>query len=315
METLLSNVATSESILTNENDECVVNFEKLPTDSRYLSNNFVALSPVEPVSHDQQVYTFRIADNDSLNFTLLSEIYCSAKISLVKQTTGSEEWVPVEEADNVLPTLHFTDLMWSKVELFLNHTRISSTNTFRFLSASIARRLYFQSRANRTFLQTEIAPGDLNADPDNTFTNDSEDLKKRRNLFVKNSDGTAPVKLLVGLLTHDLSTLNHPIPNKCEIIIQLTRNTVERLLDIGPAKEADKDTFSLPSTTRYRIRIHELNLLVRRPLLSEQALSVVQKNLASKPIRYYFLKMEMSWQSLEYGKQIYNSPELFSNYK
>lgn len=313
METLLSNVATSESILTNE--ESIVNFDKLPTDSRYLSNSFVALSPVEPVSHDQQVYTFRIADNDSLNFTLLSEIYCSAKISLVKQVTGSEDWVPLEEADNVLPTPHFTDLMWSKVELFLNHTRISSTNTFRFLSASIARRLYFQSRANQTFLQTEIAPGDLNQDPDITFTDDNKDLKQRRDSFVKTADGTAPVQLLVGLLTHDLSTLTHPIPNKCEIIIQLTRNTPERLLVIGAAKESDQANFSLPANTRYKIRLHELHLLVRRPLLSEQALSVIQKHLTSKPIRYYFLKMEMSWQSLEYGKQIYNSPELFSNYK
>ena len=315
MDTLLSNVATSESILTNESDDCVVNFEKLPTDSRYLSNNFIALSPVEPVSHDQQVYTFRIADNDSLNFTLLSEIYCSAKISIVKQVTGSEEWVPLEEADNVLPTPHFTDLMWSKVELFLNHTRISSTNTFRFLSASIARRLYFQSRANQTFLQTEIAPGDLNRDPDETFTDDVKDLKERRDMFVKTATGTAPVKMLVGLLTHDLSTLTHPIPNKCEIIIQLTRNTPERLLVIGASTKADQAAFTLSATTRYRIRIHELHLLVRRPLLSEQALSVVHKQLASKPIRYYFLKMEMSWQSLEYGKQIYNSPELFSNYK
>ena len=314
MENLVSNVVTSESILTNDGEESILNYDKLSTDTRFLANPYVSLTPLEPVTADQTTYNFIIRNNEALNYTLLSEIYCCAKVSLVKQKDGEENWTPVEVSDNCLVASYLTDVMWSKVEVFLNQTRISSTNTFRFLSACLAKRIFFQKRANETYLDTELADLDLNKDPDDTFSEDNEQLKKRRDLFVKTNQNTAPEVTIIGLLTHDLSTLTEPIPDKCEIVIQLQRNSNERLIQIGPSTKAQVGTWEKPAY-KYRLRLHNLCLLIRRPLLSESAYKIQSRRLQNKPARYHFMKLEMCWQNLPLGKQIYNSPELFANYK
>lgn len=49
MESLVSNVASTEAIISNDLEESVINFSRLQTDTRYLDNSFQDLTPLEPV--------------------------------------------------------------------------------------------------------------------------------------------------------------------------------------------------------------------------------------------------------------------------
>lgn len=50
MDALMASVVTTDDVITNEFDNSLINFEKLSTDTRFLSNDFVDIVPLEPVS-------------------------------------------------------------------------------------------------------------------------------------------------------------------------------------------------------------------------------------------------------------------------
>ncbi len=62
MESLLSQVATSDQVLDQEEND-IVNFSPIPTDGRLLDNSFQCLSPISAVTPTSKEFEFKIAKN------------------------------------------------------------------------------------------------------------------------------------------------------------------------------------------------------------------------------------------------------------
>ena len=77
-----------------------------------------------------------------------------------------------------------------------------------------------------------------------------------------------------------------------EIIWRLQRAPVKFLLDYEGSTEP---------TTDFRVKLHSLNLLVRRPQLSEAICVDVEKILSNRNARYYYNSMEVNWRAIPTG--------------
>ena len=92
------------------------------------------------------------------------------------------------------------------MQIYLNDTRVTEDNTFRYLSAYLAKRLFFPDVCNSTFLQTECAAVDEGYDYDSTNPTINKGFQYRKVLF-QGRNGRAPSVHLLGCLSHSLSTL------------------------------------------------------------------------------------------------------------
>ena len=133
------------------------------------------------------------------------------------------------QKDNVYPEAFLPDMFWERVELFLDGRLVSSSNYFRFITSLVSKRLYFNKSARNTYLYSELGNFTPSLDPDKTYADTDQNLKERRNRFVKDATtGLAPVVNLFGLITHELSTLTSPIIDGVDIMIRFHRNSSER---------------------------------------------------------------------------------------
>lgn len=185
--------------------------------------------------------------------------------------------------------------------------------------AALCKRLYFNDTARDTYLHSELSEVNTHRDPDDCYFEadgkiiDSK-LKKRRDLFIKDSAGNAPQVFVKGIITHDLSQLDHPLLPNLEIIIKLTMNPPERILMVGPEKFEEVASYTQPKT-QFKLKLHSLAIRLRRPLCSEQELQRIERGLsANHPARYHFQKAELAWISMPANHSTFLSPEMFVNY-
>ena len=209
--------------------------------------------------------------------------------------------MPLETSDDISPCPWFLDSFFSKIDIYLQGRHITSSDDYRFISASIFKKLFFDENA-LGFLETEL--GSLERDPGD-FSSSNADREKRKRLFQKDpSTNQAPQRFLLGLLTTEVSNLKEPIPNDIELVIKVFRTSTKQLLDFNGTAEPEDE---------YSIRIHSLNLLLRRPLLSEAIIEKHASLLAHRNIRYYWMKKEMAWTHIPIAHSTYTTTPLFAN--
>ncbi len=96
----MSTVTTSEQVLdTDEND--IINFSTLPTDGRLLDNSFVCLTPVSATTPTSTEFHFKIHKNILPRYTMLSEIFVSCKLVIVKVTKSTGTVSCTSDDDNI----------------------------------------------------------------------------------------------------------------------------------------------------------------------------------------------------------------------
>lgn len=159
MEALVSNVyPTSELATVDSSDPLdeLVSFTRKPADSRFLSNNFIALTPNEQLTPDIQEVSFSQPRSVLPIYTSLNEIYVAMSVSLVKKTTDTAAATCVLDADNVAPVSFLPDVFWDTFEIYFNDTLVSSNHKFRHISAHLGRLLGFHKGALDTFCGTEL---------------------------------------------------------------------------------------------------------------------------------------------------------------
>ena len=172
MDTLVSNVYPMVQLATvdnNDSNDDLVCFERKPTDSRFLSNDFVAITPEEPLTPEIQSLTFVFPKSSLPRYTSINELFMSMCVSLEKQVTTSttnattgvitetvSDWGPVEDADNVAPCTFLHDVFWKQVEVYLGDTLVTASHSFRFVMSHLGRILGFHKTAFETFLSSEL---------------------------------------------------------------------------------------------------------------------------------------------------------------
>lgn len=195
MESILSNVTpTNDLVVVNDS---VLNFRKPATDVRFLSNKFVSIPPIEPISPSGTTYNFEIGSSVLPRYTYLNEIFVSLKVSLVKMENDGTEWVPVTEADNVGVSPFFLDSFFSQIDIFLNDVKVTNSNCFRDISSVMAKKLFFNKSATDTYLSTEMAEPDVGNDKDSTIAIANKGFGNRVSKF-KVRNGKAPIVTILG---------------------------------------------------------------------------------------------------------------------
>lgn len=159
MEALVSNVyPTSELATLDSSDplDDLVAFTRKPSDTRFLSNNFVVLSPNEPITKDLEEISFSQARTVLPIYTSLNEIYISVTASLVKHDSEGEAAKPVVDADNVAPVAFLPDTMWDSFEIYFNDTLVGCNHKYRHISAHLGRLLGFNKTAFESYGGSEL---------------------------------------------------------------------------------------------------------------------------------------------------------------
>lgn len=203
MESILSNVTPTNDLVVVK--DSVLNFKKPSTDVRFLSNKFVNIPPIEPISTTGTTYNFEIGTSVLPRYTYLNEIFVALKVSLVKMEEEKTAWEPVVQADNVAVSSYFLDSFFSQIDIFLNDVKVTSSNSFRDISSVMAKKLFFNQAANETFLSTEIAVPDTGNDYDSTIQIANTGFSERMLKFVGESGKPAPVITVLGEKTITLS--------------------------------------------------------------------------------------------------------------
>jgi len=160
MENLVSNVyPTSEITEMNSgesDDGSLVAFTRKSSDVRFLSNDWITLTSLEPITPDVQTLTFSIPRTTLPRYTYLNEIMLSLTLSLEKQVAGSQTFVPVEESDNISPSAFLHDIFFERIEVYLNDVLVSSSHNYRYVMAHLARIIAFHEAPFKTYFSTEM---------------------------------------------------------------------------------------------------------------------------------------------------------------
>jgi len=159
METLVSNVFPMAQLATvdaNDADDDLVAFGRKPTDARFLSNDFVAITPEEPINPEIESLTFIIPKSSLPRYTSVNEILLSMCVSLETKKKSETEWKPVLDADNVAPSSFLPDIFWKQAEVYLGDTLVTPGHTFRHISAHLGRILGYHRTTFETYFGTEL---------------------------------------------------------------------------------------------------------------------------------------------------------------
>lgn len=159
MEALVSNVYPTSDLVTqdpNDSNDDLVAFNRKPTDSRFLSNPSVTLTPEEPLSPEITVLTYNLPRTSLPTYTAVNEILVSLCVSIEKKGTSDTAWKPLVTADNVAPVNFLPDMLWEKVEIYLGDTLISPSHSYRYVGAHVGRMMAYNKEAFNTYCATEL---------------------------------------------------------------------------------------------------------------------------------------------------------------
>lgn len=112
-----------------------------------------------------------------------------------------------------------------------------------------------------------------------------------------------PIVTLIGFLPLDFSTMNRLIPNRSELTFDLLRQSDEFLIFGGTG-----DKYNIPDNTTYKILVEDLNLYIKRPLVTGATYARHEKMFAEdKLARFYFWGNETVRFTVPQGVTTYTS--------
>ena len=118
MEALVITVFPNHELVEVDiSEEALVMFERRAADNRFLANDFVVLSPEEPITTATNVLTYNLPRSMLPKYLSLSEVLLAMTVSLEKQVEGKTTWEGVTKADNCAPISFLPDVMFEKVQI------------------------------------------------------------------------------------------------------------------------------------------------------------------------------------------------------
>ena len=180
MEALVNNVYPTADLVTHDphdsNDDLVI-FTRKSTDSRFLSNNSITVTPEEPLQPDITNLTYNLPRSSLPTYTAINEILISMTVSLEKRVGAETTWKALDAADNMAPVNFLPDMFWEKVEIWLGDTLVSASHNYRYVMAHIGRLLAYEKKAFDTYCATELGFYE-DVSPDDTKEENSVHLAK-----------------------------------------------------------------------------------------------------------------------------------------
>lgn len=159
MEALVNNVYPTADLVTQDptdpTDELIC-FRRKITDTRFLANTSITLTPEEPLTPDTDVLTYSLPKSVLPIFTAANEISISMGVCLEKKKTSESTWTAVLATDNVAPVNFLPDTMWEKVDVLLSDTMVSTSHTYRHIMAHLGRILSFNRTHFNSYMASEI---------------------------------------------------------------------------------------------------------------------------------------------------------------
>lgn len=335
---------SSSADLESVEDELNI-FGKVRVNDCILDSSYLELLPITTVSGDTREFVFEIPSTPLPKYLLLSDIFCSTRLSLVKVAKGSTKEEPVTAEDNVVLTDFSPDTLFSKFDTFIGDQPVSNSCDHRNVYVDIVRKSSFSKHALETYLAVENAAY-------NDFTVDSvesESHLRKVQKFCSSDPDQIPVVHQVGVLTHDFNTLKQPVPQTTSFKFKLKRAPDEVLIFGNPApkqlteEEADAlaaqqvaealaaasgqsgagtskaSTESQASNEQskkeytFKVKMVSISLLVKRMTISNNLVKKHRQMFENGNVaRYYFYRSISSWFSIPQGQSQFRSARLFS---
>lgn len=187
MDALVSNIyPTSELATVDSSDpfDDLVSFSRKPSDSRFLSNDFVSLSANQPITIDITNISFSVPRSVLPVYTSLNEIFIDMTVSLTKKDTPADTTTkPVPATENIAPLAFLSDAFWETFEVYFNDTLVSSNHKYRSIAAHLGRILGYHGDSFLAYTGTELGYVDKDHDGDDTSDTNKSFLHRRCKLF------------------------------------------------------------------------------------------------------------------------------------
>ena len=317
-------------------------FGKVRVNDCILDSAYLELLPITTVSGDTKEFTFEIPPTPLPKYLMLSDLYVSTRLSLVKVAKGSSLEEPVTREDNMAMTDFCPDTLFSEFHTYIGDQPISNSCEHRNIYVDIVRKSSFTKDALDTYFSVENAAY-------NDFTVDSVESdahQKKARPFFSDDPTKIPVVHQVGILTHDFNTLKQPVPQISAFKFHLRRASDEVLLFGHPtAKElteeeaeslaakkvaetlaaaqqnasGDASTAQIANSTEatkeytYKVKMVSISLLVKRITISNNLVAKHRRLFESGSVaRYYFYRSISSWFAVPEGVSQFRSSRLFS---
>lgn len=208
-------------------------FGKVRVNDCILDSSYLELLPITSYNGDTKEFTFEIPATPLPKYLVLSDIYCSTRVSIVKVAEGSSVEEPVSTKDNITLADFAPDSLFTKFDTYIGDQTISNSCEHRNIYTHLVRQSSFSKNALNTYLSIENAAY-------NGFSADSVDTqshKKKVGTFASDDPNTIPVVHLVGILTHDFNSMKQPLPQIASLKFHLRRADDKEVLFGFPAEE------------------------------------------------------------------------------
>lgn len=159
MEALVNNVYPTADLVThdpNDSNDDLVAFNRKPTDSRFLSNNSITLTPEQPLTPGIESLNYVLPRTSLPTYAAVNEILIAMRVSIEKKIKNESTWKVVAATDNVAPVNFLPDIFWEKIEIYLGDTLVSASHNYRHIMAHLGRILCYNKEAFNTYCATEF---------------------------------------------------------------------------------------------------------------------------------------------------------------
>lgn len=279
-------------------------FLDLPTDQRYISNEFHKYSPTNALSEDSDIRFFLPAFTGAAVY-MLKDIYIQVKVNLQENNAKIANSKVVSVVNNTAHSL------FKSCAIYLND-EIINTDFDNYHYKAYIKNIVSYSNAVK---QSQISLGTDGFFPDGAFYFDdmtnNKGFVQRQKPFAKKKvtgSGTSVVTTydyygedvtFIAKLQHDLVSCNTPLLPGVAVRIELARNNHKLLV------------LSSDTTSNFQLKIKEVFLHVPVALLNTSLFNSIESRLKEKPALMHYTRTVIAKQEIPQHSTSFTSDNLF----
>lgn len=272
-------------------------FKKLPTDSRFLQNNYVKFTPNGSI------------EEDTIEFCL--ERYDAANIYLIQFATVKVQCVIVKENGSlpdkntlVAPVNNILHSLFESVRLIVNDKCITSSASNYPYKAYVSNCLTYSTIAKLSQMKCEGYYEDtakqMGPELNNTGFIERNNLFRKK--FSSDEDYRPNGATFFGRILTDLVSCESGLPPNCKIKIEFDRSSDAFALMCEPT-----------DNEKYRLKILNMCLYIPVGQLSQPVFQKISTIQAKEDVTIHFRRIEVRPFTLARGSEEYNSSNIFSD--
>ncbi len=273
-------------------------FQKMATDLRYSSVEFLPLYPVTSLSNAKQIQ-FSVPGFTGAGAVKLHDSFLALKVKLCK----ADGTTKVDAGKVVAPVNLTLHSLFSSCQLYLNDTLLNTHNDLYNYKSLLLASLSYGADAKYSFLQGAAMYPDTAGQYNNPAFNTG--FKSRSNKFKKSPTSQeyhGEEVQLASRLYLDLVTTDTPVPPGVSIRVVLTLAPHDFVIQVP---DTDNDSYTMVIT--------EAILHLPIASLSPEVYTRFERKLAEQDASIFFRRIEMSTKTIPKGTTVFNSEALFSS--